>query len=713
MDDGTRQLRGAEARDQPFFQMTDLCTVNQAKSTAFITTVAIAVLSSAYLAYQNSARWWLTTSCISIVNLYVLPKILHSGHPKVIRMALVTNLAIVGSLALGGIGVATVFLSQNIFTLLKTYQFSEALFKAFLMTGFLGHGIPLFHRALKKAYHFLYTKEWQKRISDLSKPFQHMPEIGLGFLQTNFWGSLTLHLSLFKPELILNFYQFFNVKPPPHVWLMAAATGEISLSHFQYLIASMEQKAYVIQAQEDEQFDAQIQEKIKSEENKGNDNIYLKNVLSSMKKEMLGQAIPLLLSTGSKLIPYVLSNEQFLNLFVGEVLSAANITCQQFLDSIHSWQDLHKRYQQLKLNLAQLQKELKTQEGKKLAFKREESFLKRHQEYSKEFSKIRAELEKIYFQKRIWERYAPLWHPQLPLPFANGQAILGVLHNTMLLRNIEQAYRDMMETRKGVDPTLHDCLQDITNQLVADQEEEEFSALMFLAAKQGFVQKDFEHIQRWFHLDSLNDLEAAMKKVGLSCEQDLYDHRILIPKTQLSKNEIIHNLQRHIESRPKPRLTECAPKKFTLHFSLHPLKEKVMHVIYYAIKSGSLLVPVVISPYAGATGFVLGLGYFVMKRFGICRSQTAAIEDFTEEMVEGIPFGEQLSHLLSRRVFHINMNRRTEADQFAKADFFRRIQIINELILTALFVSHLTLRRKPSFLGGFCQGFFLADEVVN
>lgn len=709
-----RQLRGMEACATPFFQMTGLCITDQGKSTAFITTVALAILSSAYLAYQNPAHWWLTTSCVSIVNLYVLPKILHFGHPKLIRMALVTNLAILGSLALGGIGMATVFLSQNIMTLLKTYQFSEALFKACLMTGILGHGVPLFHRALKKAYHFLYTKEWQKRISDLSKPFHHMPEIGLGFLQTNFWGSLTLHLSLFKPELILNFYQFFNIKPPTHVWLMAAATGEISLSHFQYLISSMEQKAYFIQSQEDEQLDAQIWEKIKSEESKRNYDICLKNILSSMRKETLSQAIPLLLSAGSKLIPYILSNEQFLNLFVGETLNVSNIACQQFLDSIDSWRQLHKRYQQLKQHLVQLEKELKSLDRKKRAFKREGSLLKRHQEYSKEFIEIRSGLEKIYFQKRIWERYAPLWHPQLPLPFANGKALLDVLHDSVLLRNIEQTYRDMIETRKTVDPTLNDCLQDITNQLMADkEEEEEFSALMFLAANQGFVQKDFEHIQRWFHLDSLNDLEAAMKKVGLSCEQDLYDHHILIFKTQLSKKEIIHNLQCYIESKPKPDLTDRAQAHINLPFSLYQLKEKVTRVIYYAIKSGSILVPVIISPFAGITGFVVGSGYFVMKRFGICRSHTEGIEDFTEQLIEGIPFAEHLVHLLSRRVFHINARRREEAHQFVEASFFRRIQTINELLLAALFVSHMTLRRTPSFLGSFCQGFFLANEVIN
>ena len=698
---------GAET-DHWSFQMDYKYAAASLKSAAIITVLATAVLASAHMAYQNPGRWMLTTISVNLVNLYLLPKVLHYGNPAMIKIALVVDLATLGSLSLGGVGVGVVHLSRDTFTLLKTYQFSPALFRTFLITGFLGYGVPLFRSALEKAHHMLnYSEEWQDRFVDLHEQFQFMPEVGLGFLQTNLWQSFLLILSLLKPEHILSFCQTFDINPPGYIWAMAAAGDQVTLNQFRMTIMGMEQMADMYRLQ-GTPLPAEMQDGFR---------MRLKIALRTMKKEEQREGIYLLLSNGSKLIPDVLSNSQFLDLFVADALDATNASLKEFIGLMNSWDDLTSRHQQFSVNIIQFEQDMQTQNMQNLTLDEEEAFSQRHKELNQEFVELRKEVEKVYLNKRIWQDFAPIWNAQQELPFNESDTLLDILHDQDLLKEIEETYRSLIGTGQAPNQTLSDRLQYITSKLVSlhedDEEEDPVSAIIFLAANKGFIKKDYENLQEWFNLDSANELEEAMEGIGLGTEEDLYEKDILPRQGQLSKAEICTNLRYYIEHAPKPnKLNDRIQPKDEIDktTSAYRVIEKVTRAVFHAITSGLILVPILIYPYAGATGFVLGTTFFTLKRFGAPGTQ--AISDLTYAFFNNLPLGDFLHNLLTRRVFSLS-GRRELANQFGNADFWGRMRILNFQILLTMFVAHSSLRYEQPIIGGFLQGIAFASEVVD
>ena len=328
------------------------------KTAAIYASFAAAILSSAALAYHNSRRWLTITATVSLINLYALPKILHHSNAMVIHYALSINLAALSTLFLGGIGAATFSMNGTLMDALKIYQFSTALFCAFGITALLGYGFPLCRDAISKAYQFLSkADEWKESISNLQEQFHRMPEMGHGCLQANLWQNLVLQIALIKPECILSYWQFLFISNPDYVWSMAAAASEsVTLEQFREMLTTFEEAAALADSQ-DEDLPDEIQENYLNR---------LKISMKSLKKGDLDEAVQELLSSGSKFMPRVLSNEQFLGLIDDEALDAADRLCQKFLDHIDDWSSHMQEYcgilettiLKLKQDVLQLEKEV-------------------------------------------------------------------------------------------------------------------------------------------------------------------------------------------------------------------------------------------------------------------------------------------------------------------------------------------------------------------
>ncbi len=691
------------------------------KSAAVMTGVAVATLSSAYLAYQNPRHWWLTTSCVALINLYVLPKILHFGNCVMIKTALALNLTSLGSLMLGGIGIATISLSKLSLTFLKTTQLSNALFTTFFLTGVLGYGLPLCKEVLEKVYYLLREDEWQSRMDELHDQFHRMPELGLGFLQSNLWHHFILNLTLLKPDLVLEVYRIFNIDPPSYVWpVVTAMSDEVSVNQFKNMISQMEQIAHL----------AELQGDLTSDEMKDTYYMRLKTALRAISKENLTEAVILLLSNGPKLIPYVLSSSQFLTLCIEDAQDAFNELSEQFLNLLSSWDDLRKRYLDLNQDIIQLEQDVKSQNLQKLTTNQKEDLLERHQIVAKEFNSLRGEIEKVYFDKRIWQNFIPLCledDQMKDLPDDFDWIFQIIWFNQPLLIEIDQTYRSLIETQSTSQkspnpaaqtklPTLSASLQYITSKLATieeDDDDETVSAVMFLGANKEFVQKDYDNLQEWLDLDSPHQLEEAMEKLGLATEEDLYAKNILPRQGQISKTEISQNLRKYIDQMPKPHLAQRVQPKNQIQPAslLNKIIQTITRLLYYAISSSLILVPVLIHPHLGLRGIALGTSFFVLKRFNVPGTQ--AIVNGVQKIVDHLPLGNFFFGLVTRRIITLTPRRREQTNQFIHANFFERMRIINCQILLAIFISHFSLRADLPPVGSFFQGIALGGELVD
>lgn len=699
-------LSPLEIDDQPGINRDAPSITSYMAAAATITTFAAGILGSAYLAYKNPGKWWLSALSVGLINLYTLPKFLRYGSPTVIKMALVANLIALSCLSLGGMSAACYTLSRRMISSFKAYHFSSALFSAFLLTGLMGYGFPFFQDALKKAYRFLHDAKVQERIAILYDQFHNCPEIGPGFLQANLWQSFILHLSLFKPRFILDFCQVFAINLPEYAWPMAIVASETtSLGHFKQMLFSMEELAENLA----------LQGKLLSEEMKSNYSLGLKFALQSLKDSNLSSALQAMMISASKIVPAVISDEKFLELFQEEcILDIANELIETFLSLTDSWKDLLNQYQKISTTVSQLKSEIQSLNLKELSVEEEEKLNERYENLNKDYIELRTEVEKVYSSKRIWQSVGSLWENETELPFERSLDLLPILQDQDFFKEVDTTYRELIAggTMQGGNRSLIQELQLIKNRLVTiheGEEDEEISAIMYLAINQGFVKGDYENLQLWLGLNSPHDLEEAMEKIGLATEANLYENDIL-PAS--SKSDILDNLHNFIKKAPKSVLDNQVKSEEEIDEAsdIGITMDKVTRAIYYAISSGLILVPVLIHPEAGGTGFAIGLCFFTLKNFGIPGTQTIA--EIGDEFIEGLPLSSTIRFLLNRRVFSLSQ-RRDAADYFAHIDFFTRMRIINLQIFISLFMSSFTIRHDLPFLGSFIQGMALSREVVE
>lgn len=693
------------------------------KIAAIFASFAAAILTSAYAAYANPAGWCTITAAISLSNLYAMPKILHHGNAAMIKYALSINLTALSSIFMGGLAAAIVSMSRTMMASLKIYQFSTALFCAFGTTALLGYGVPLCREAMEKAYQLLiHADETNENIKNLGEQFHNLPEMGLGLLQSNLWQSFALQVALIKPDFVFSFWDCFLIDSPDYVWSIAAATVEtISLEGFQRMLDTFREDASL----------AEAQNKILPVDRQENYQSRLKVALKRLDTKDLKSAAASLLESGSKFIPHLMSNEQFLELFIGDPLNATNELLQTFLDQAAQWPSLSMRHGALEADILKLEQDILQSENdfinaqpaaQDALLQAQELLSEREQHINKEFIDLRAEIEKTYINMRVWQNFAAHWSKGQILPFEHADELLDLLHNQTIMNEIDKAYRSMIGTGQGRHQTQHQTLGDqrqlMTNKVIAstgkEDEEEPLSVIDFLSAKKGFIVEDFYILQERLDLDSPHELEEALASIGLQNEEDFYRNNILEPQDSLTKSECRNNLLNFIEKNAKQKklsrriepLDEMDRKK-----RAYELGETVSRVLYHAISSGLIMVPILIHPYAGISGFVIGSIVFILKRFGIQRA--VDLVNLSNDTIESVPGGISMRDLIGRRIFSLTPLRREEANRFVSADFFGRMRMINVKMIAAIFISYLSMRLEQPYLGSFLQGVSFAHEVVH
>ena len=213
-----------------------------------------------------------------------------------------------------------------------------------------------------------------------------------------------------------------------------------------------------------------------------------------------------LFENGPNFIPKILSNEQFLSLFADETLDISDDLLQKFLDQVADWPKLKQGVQDHQTQVLKLEQDILQfkkghpqlpLKGEKLQQERE-ALCQRQQTLNQEFSALRSTIEKIYHNKRIWNKFTPIWNNTQQLPFEHADQLLTLIQDQSLMDEIESHYRSMITRGTPQTQTLASRMENISNQLLTCKEEPEneaVSAYLFLAANKGFIIKDFEDLQ--------------------------------------------------------------------------------------------------------------------------------------------------------------------------------------------------------------------------
>lgn len=675
-------------------------TIQEAvKSVATVTIFATGIFTSALFAYRNPYYWSLTALSVSLLNLYLLPKILHHDNLSMIKCALITNVTVLGTIFLGGIGAFCCSLQP------ESNFFSNVVGYTFMWTTLLGYGVPFCLEGLKKGYSLLnHFNEWKEQILHLQTQFKFMPEVGSGSMIKVLFEGLLLQSALWFPEVVFKLCSALNFNPKEYVWAMIEASShkEESLKQLEERIKGMEQIAFLA----DQQGDTIPQQM------KNSHQMSLKMMFRSLKEEDHTQAISLLIQHGTKLIPQVLTTSQYLEHFMHPmVLQKTNAMIQEFLDQTVCWDSLYEQYLQLSKDLLVLEQDINHADLKTLSPEQKGNFFQRWESIQERFNTTRKEIEKIYLAKRMWKDFIPLWGDQDKLPFELEGGLLLVLQDPAY-QAVDKAYSSMMGAGENLQQNLCKSLQCISSKLMSlnEDQEEPASAVMFLAANMGFIQKEYEKLREWLNLNSLNDLEEAMANIGLGKEEDLYNKNILVKQSQIPKEEICQKLHDYIhKAMPLHHQLNnhlLSKNQIDQKNKIYALMEKVTRTIFYGVTSGLILVPCLMYPLEGISGFMIGAAFFVLKHFGVPGTQQ--LTQLGNKFMQNTTIGKIMNNLLSRRVFVITPQRRDQANEFVKTDFFRRMRMLSAYAGLAC----LSICYRPNAIG-FLKGMFVAKEVVN
>ncbi len=752
------------------------------KSLSTLTALAFTTLGGAFLAYRNPRQWIMTTLSVCVADLYLLPKILRYGNAQMIRGAILLHLTAMGSLVLGGIAPLVATLTKAIGVYAKAYNFSNMLFCSFLLTGLIGYGAPLALKNLQNVYQMLTKGEnWRQMFEKVRLHFNQQPEVGLGLLQANLWESLLLHGALLAPTYLRECYQKLEKSfsaDVKNILLISSDRGDIHKC--EELVEELEHYALIqefnnlgvnddvirhlidilrAQNQQGDEELEQLEENLRNlMRNQDLDDIALghlkdrtyqslKLAIETCQEEDLPKVINLILTHITKLTPRAMSYRNYAELFQEEALKVADAKIQQFLDVLEEWPDIEQQELDLYLEAKVFHDELKNltpqelsdiKEGKKGEYLqlKQQNF----QDLNQRFLQLRTRVESVYQHKRIWQDFDRLIDEDIRPAFDQQDALQDVLNDQALLHSVDFTYQSLMGKGLGVGnhQNLADTLQIVSNklsQLENKEEEDEQSLIMFLALEYGFIQKDYDDLQKWLQVDSPHQVEEKLKEIGLVTQEDIENKVIVALENE--ENKIVEVEDDVIEKENDVDVRKIKPTKAQLRKDLkqfiekalsvndevlvdvkavqepfmHRLAKKVTNVIYRLIVAGSILTPVLIFPKQALIGFGSGVVFFVLQYFGCPGTQVLA--EFAEALIISLPFGNYLHRLLNRRIIHLNRQQIGEREDFIRAGFFERMRIINWHLVCAFCVTFTNMHSIEDGHGGFIQGVALAHEVAQ
>lgn len=449
------------------------------KSAIIYTALAALSTLSLQFAYLNPNHWLLTAASFCVLNSVLLPKILHSGSEKMIRIGLLVSTIAWGVLALGGTAAFSYFFSELLLNCLKVGNISGALFQGFLLTGTLGFIVPALFAPCRIAKELLhYPKVWQEKIRDIQKQFRSLRPLpfdphGMN-LQFNLLepGSIpdTLTTRTTSNTRIANITDITN-----HLYLFALKVllPEIPLEQWNVSLREIEDALDIL-----------------GTDNQGNIRLYhaqfipyfkahLQGLLKYVKKEDFGQALSSLLALESKWVPHIFLKDEFLEFFKGDVLNKSDDFVKRFLDETLHLAEYEKKYQKLVGELTSIEQTLKQHN---LSDKDKKGLPQQYEVLKKEFEELKENMQSISLHAGYCKKLAVFLSDPAKFPFKQRDALSLVLQDLSLFNKIDRlnflinASKDSFERMLGdlkkfinqlTQPTLHQSFEAINKRLMS------------------------------------------------------------------------------------------------------------------------------------------------------------------------------------------------------------------------------------------------------
>lgn len=679
------------------------------QSASTVTLLVGGIVSSAALLYHKPQQWLLTTTSACLISFYTIPKVLRHGNTLMVKTALVISLATAGSLALGGSIVASLIMGRVLITSCQISSLTAVLFSSFFFTGFVGYAIPHSYAILQKSYNMINHSYWHARFDYLTQHFNHLPQLGHGFLQTNILPSVCLHAALIAPNLLQSTLQRLDIEITPQLQAMitnSRPAGPDQLDIIQRFFEHLPTEPLHPQNRERNESIAIVLDR-------------LKHTLNYLTPEALNEEIDLLLNQCRQTVPHILSTEEFLSLFQGKIAAVMNTKIDHFLNQMINLPILQEHYNQLITESEELRVSIEEQR----ALNRD-----RHTQrllmLDQRYVHFRLEIENLHKQKQNWKSFYSILEEtdhNLFGHFARIEELEQLLQNQGIMNAFESLHLSLYGFNPQEELPLIERLQRIKNLL---DENATLKAWSFLGSDQcNFDTDDYHELCEWLRIHSFNDIEAKMAEIGLITEEDLYTNTIIPHHSiTISKEQIKSNLQQYINEKLESKGTfRNRAYRAIAHvgkIQVGAISKKVSQAIYRAITMGLILVPVCLYPIPAGIGFGCGLIYFILKRFG--RDLDAA------DARGNALFRNRITEIITnfsteRNFFSLSPQSRENMDTFTRSDLFGRMRAINFEILATMAITYLPdilcndLNPTNDILGlgGFIQGSVLAKEVVN
>lgn len=684
------------------------------KKAAILSTYALGVLSSSYLAYRNPKAHFFVSLGVIFLNIFSLPKILHHSKPKLLKAAIGANLFALGCTLLGGGVTRALIAARMIFTSLRMSHFMSALIFTQIVAGFVGFELPVFKEILRKSHQFFSKKKLIDRLGDLQKHYKELSVKGSKFSKeimrtlafygslVSFEGVLFFHHILFRlfRKNIISSQRLFGVE----LLTSRMCTQEhLSMDQFKRLIETMNLWSSSFFEQGMTAPD-HLQKKLL---------LILKYALNSLSPNDLETAIPSILSIGSQVVPTLFTNEQFSQLFSQGILSKADNSIKKFLQTVEDWEKLQGQYDALLEKAKKLEVDIQGVNIAQLTSKEFSQYDDQVQSLNQTLQEFRKKIDEINFQKK---HIAYLGGAQVSHIIVENSKINKYLNDQAFWKKINDVQRSITMVGQGSNRTLHDRFQYIKSKLSQfkeqnNEEEEEFSSVLFLAVQSAFVTKDYDALQNWLKLESKAEIDEALKKIGLEKKEDFYSKGIFSSSGKFSKVEILKSLKSYIDHSQKPIVQKKETKPLGKpKLTMKEVVKKVMRVSCHAMLSGLGVFPMLVSPIAGISGFTLGIGYLMLKRLKF--PGMPKVQSRMQSFVEKIP-GSQFYRTYfqnNQAITHTPMRMRL-VDDFVNANVTHKMQIVFFRITRELFLHKLLFLGSP--VHGFLQGINTANEVVH
>lgn len=691
--------------------------IERLKKAATITLLGLAGLASLCLAIRHPKIHFMSTLGIGAVSLILLPAFFCHANAKKFKTALSINFFVLGSLLLGG-GLAKTFLSTRmLFTSVKSAHVRASLSSILSLIRKVGVDLPVFILILKKGYQLFKDEKFTGRIAELQKIYKGIPKQKFKLLraikETVVFNSSFLYFQIImlldfaikKSKYLSKFKIFNNVNQlSSRIELVSgwmSTQEKISLDQFKLLMDLMNHWA-ISAFSNGIALPDHVRKKLI---------LIIKCSLNSLSATDLVNAVDTISKYGPYLIPNFFTKDQLITLVSQEILLRNETLMKKYLNLMHNWKDIKDFHQSLYDKVVQLEKDIQGIKIPKPTPAEYSQFDQRLQALNKTFIHLLTVIDVIHRGKKTFSFHMSQQISDSSVE--NYPDMKKCFDNQDLWKEVSEIYRSLTMVGKGSEKTLHDHFQLVKSKMKQFQEnedEDEFSSVLFLAIQCAFVVKDYDDLQIWLKLDSKDEIDEALKKIGLEKQEDYHAKGIFIKNEKSSKElkeKVKINLKNYIDKNSIPKEPEKKVQSVQKS-KWKNLVHKVSGIFYYTMLFLLSVTPILLSPLAGFIGFTLGSSFLLLKRMKF--SKITNIEQKIHSMIVKIPLSDVFrQYFQDRQIFRLTPSRIKRVQWFVDSSFKNKMKKIHlnlffEMIFHKIFTSP---------LHGFLQGINLAKDVLK